>query len=190
MFIYPGNHSERMDVTRKRSIDEVKEILKSFLSDLGIQVVEEIDRPEYWGYWVRFGTFPLLIEHLRDSAFCTVGLQITIPKESEAEKLNALYTGGNTRAVYELTRAFSSPLTGFSRILEGGTVRGFAVSKLIFPFHPGFSIEDIDEALQAVVSTGAVGVAYLKIVLGDQEFDHRGRTPIPPVTGAPPPTSS
>ncbi|HNJ81218.1 MAG TPA: hypothetical protein PLK38_06615, partial [Methanoregulaceae archaeon] len=64
--------------------------------------------------------------------------------------------------IYELTRAFSSPLTAFSRIIERGRVIGYTVSKNIYPYHPEFTLRTLDIALQAVVSTGAIGIAFLK----------------------------
>jgi hypothetical protein len=53
-------------------------------------------------------------------------------------------------------------LTAFSRIVERGQVIGYTVSKHIYPYHPEFSMRTLDIALQAVVSTGAIGVAFLK----------------------------
>jgi hypothetical protein len=46
---------------------------------------------------------------------------------------------------------------------------GFTVSKYIYPFHPGFSIRHLDAALQAVVSAGAMGILFLKTLLGEWE---------------------
>ena len=47
------------------------------------------------------------------------------------------------------------------------------VSKYLYPFHPGFSIRDLDEALQAVTSAGAMGVMFLKSLLGEWEEEEK-----------------
>ncbi|MDD1664596.1 MAG: hypothetical protein LUQ32_04520, partial [Methanomicrobiales archaeon] len=99
--------------------------------------------------------------------------QITLPEGEPVAKLNELYAKNDFKFIYDLFGAFSSPLTGFSRIFEGEKVVGFTVSKYIYPLHPGFSIRDLDEALQAVVSAGAIGIMFLKSVIGEWEEEER-----------------
>ncbi|HUU74846.1 MAG TPA: hypothetical protein VMW63_02020, partial [Methanoregulaceae archaeon] len=81
--------------------------------------------------------------------------------------LNEYYNKGDSWFIHELTKAFSSPLTGFSRILESGRVIGFTISRYIYPFYPAFCINDVDRAIQAVVSQGAIGISFLKMTLGE-----------------------
>ena len=57
---------------------------------------------------------------------------------------------------------------------------GFMISKNIFPFHDGFSIVDLDEAIQNIVSAGVLGLTFLQGILGvkriDQEISEAIRT--------------
>jgi hypothetical protein len=159
-------------VTEKRTVAEVKEILKAFLSDLGIEIVHENDRGYDWGLWIKFGNFPLILQNQANTYYTIIALHISVTSEIAIKRLNEIYDTNDTHTAFELTRAFSTPITGFSRIIEGGRVTGYAVTKYIFPYHKGFTIEDFDTALQAVVSVGAVGVSYLNTIVGEVDLEH------------------
>jgi len=154
-------------ITDKRTVGEVKEILKSFLTDLGIQIIEEMDRGYDWGFWIKFGNFPLLIQNQKDVYYSVIALHLSVINEKAVARLNEMYEKNDTLAVFELNRAFTTPLTGFSRVIEHGSVTGYVITKYIFPYHPGFTIEDLDAALQAVVSAGCIGVSYLKTIVDE-----------------------
>lgn len=161
------------DGPAKRSIDEEKAELRAFISDIDLEVVEEFDGKDSWGFWVKFGTYPLLIEMGKGEGHGIVAFQVTLPAGDPVGRLNEVFAKNDFRFLYQLYRAFSSPLTGFSRIFEGEKVVGFTVSKYIYPLHPGFSIRDLDEALQAVVSAGAIGIMFLKSVIGEWEEEKK-----------------
>ena len=113
------------------------------------------------------------MECQKGTAFFVVAFQVTLPEGEPVAKLNELYLRNDFRFIYELFSAFSSPVTGFSRVFEGEKVIGFTVSKYIYPFHPGFSIRHLDQALQAVISAGALGVMFLKSLLGEWEEEEK-----------------
>ncbi|MDD1679020.1 MAG: hypothetical protein LUO93_07565 [Methanomicrobiales archaeon] len=171
------------NVTEKRTVKEVKELLKVFLSDLGIEIVQEVDRGTEWGFWIRFGSFPLIIQNPPNASYTIIALHLSVTSEQAVKRLNEIYDTGDTHTVFELTRAFSTPITGFSRIIARGRVTGYAVTKYIFPYHAGFSIEDFDVALQAVVSVGALGVSYLKTLVSEVDLEHCPITPPPSLLG-------
>jgi len=91
-----------------------------------------------------------------------VAFQITLKDEHAIIHLNNFYERNDAHFIYELMRAFSSLLTAFSRIVERGRVIGYTVSKNIYPYHPEFTLRTLNIAHQAVVSTGAIGIAFLK----------------------------
>jgi hypothetical protein len=159
------------NVIEKRTAAEVKTILKAFLSDLGIEIVQEIDRGLEWGFWIKFGNFPLIIQNQGHNVYTVIALHISVTSEVAIKRLNEVYDMNDTHTAFELTRAFSTPITGFSRVIERGRVTGYAITKYIFPYHAGFSIEDFDGALQAVVSVGAVGVSYLNTLVGPVDLE-------------------
>jgi hypothetical protein len=159
------------NVTEKRTTEEVKEILQAFLKDLGIEIVQEIDRGSDWGFWIKFGNFPLIIQNQASTFYTVIALHISVTSEIAVKRLNEIYDTNDTHTAFELTRAFSTPITGFSRIIERGRVTGYAITKYIFPYHPGFTIEDFDASLQAVVSVGAVGVSYLNTIVGEVDLE-------------------
>ena len=151
--------------------DVVKQELKAYLQEIDVEDIQEFDEEKSWGFWVRFGEYPILIENLKDTRYVIVALQVSLPAGEPVEQLTALYRKNDTRFNYEILRNFSSPVTGFSRIFDGEKVVGFTVSRYLYPFHPNFSIRNLDAALQAVVSVASVGVAYLKTLLGEWEME-------------------
>ncbi|MCG7855186.1 MAG: hypothetical protein MIO88_04965 [Methanoregulaceae archaeon] len=150
------------DVIPLKSDDEARSLLKQCLQSMDVEIVQEMDKDGNWGFWVRFGNYPILIDHRKETHFCIVAFQITLKDERAIKHLNEFYDKNDAQFVYELTRAFTSPLTAYSRIIEGGRVIGFTVSKYIYPHHDEFNMRTLDIALQSVVSTGAVGVSFLK----------------------------
>lgn len=145
-----------------RSDTEAKELIRQYLASMDITIDKDLEKDGNWGYWVHFGNYPVLIDHRKGTHYCIMAFQITLKDEHAIEHLNDFYDKNDAQFIYELTRAFSSPLTAFSRIIERGRVIGFTVSKHIYPYHPEFTMRTLDTALQAVVSTGAIGIAFLK----------------------------
>jgi hypothetical protein len=153
--------------------EEVKALLSGFLRDLDVEKLESYDEQDSWGFTMRFGSYPLLIDNEKGIPYCVVVFQVTLPEGEPVSKLNELFARNDFKFQYELFSAFSSPVTGFSRIFEKDKIVGFTVSRYIYPFHPGFSIRHLDAALQAVVSAGALGVMFLKSLLGEWEEEEK-----------------
>ena len=63
------------------------------------------------------------------------------------------------------------------RVIESGRVIGYTVMKSIYPFHDSFTIDSLDEAVQAVVSVGSVGITFLKSEMGQMVLDHTPQSP-------------
>lgn len=160
------------DIVALRTDAEARALLKQYLSSMDVELVRECEKEENWGYWIRFGNFPVLIDHRAGMHYCVVAFQITLKEEDAIVHLNEFYDRNDAQFIFELHRAFSSPLTAFSRIIEQGRVTGFTVSKYIYPYHPEFNMRTLDIALQSVVSTGAIGIAFLKWMARVVEVRH------------------
>jgi hypothetical protein len=148
-----------------RSDEEARETLRQYLLSMDVEIAKEMEDQGNWGFWIRFGEFPILIDHQKGSHYCIVAFQITIPDEKAIGHLNEFYEKNDARFLFELTRAFTSALTAYSRVMEGNRVVGFTVTKYIYPYHPEFTMRVLDMALQAVISTGAVGIAFLRMMV-------------------------
>jgi len=146
--------------------ETVKVTLKTFLTDMDIEITQEFDNESVCGFWIKFGDFPVFIENRKPLKYCVVALQFTFSEEDVIEAINTYYRNQDHVFIYRLTRALTSPATSFTRIMESGRVIGYTIVKSIYPFHPGFSIRDLDEAIQAVTSAGDVGVAFIKSEIG------------------------
>lgn len=162
-----------------KSKEEVRALLEDYLPAVGVDILKQFDEDETWGFWVKFGEFPLLIENPKDTSYIVVAFQITLSDEAVIRKLNEFYVKQDHAFLFELTRIFTTPHSGFIRIIESGRVIGFTVLKNIYPFHPGFTIKDLDSALQNIVGAGDVGIAFLQSVMGKVSVDH---TPPRPAT--------
>ncbi len=91
-----------------------------------------------------------------------VAFQITLQDEHAIIRTDNFYERNDAQFIYELDAGFLIAPHGISRIIERGRVIGYTVSKNIYPYHPEFTLRTLDIALQAVVSTGAIGIAFLK----------------------------
>lgn len=158
----PGSVAKKEDAV-------VIEELRQYLNEIDVTIVSEFDEGDFRGFWIKFGDFPILLENQKGKAYFIVAFQITLPKGPESDTLNEYYEKKDPHFIFALTKAFTSPLTGFSRIIEGGKVVGFTLSRYIYPFYFDFSVKDLDRAIQAVVSQGSEGIAFLKTILPSQQ---------------------
>jgi hypothetical protein len=158
--------------------EQVKEDIKNYLQDMDLKITKDFDTDEICGFWTKFGDFPILIENRKPLKYCVVALQITFSDETIVKNLSEYYEKEDHPFIFRLTRVLTSPQTSFVRVVESGRVIGFTIMKSIYPFHEGFSIHDLDQAIQAVVSIGAVGIAFLKSEMGPMILDHTPQRPV------------
>jgi hypothetical protein len=155
-----------------KTLEQVKEVLKTSLQEMDLEITKEFDTGDICGYWIKYGDFPILIENQKPLKYCVVAFQITFSDETIIKALNEYYDKQDHRFIFRLTQVLTSTQTSFTRVVESGRVIGFTIMKSIYPFHEGFSVRDIDEAVQAVVSVGDVGIAFLKSEMGPMVLDH------------------
>jgi len=155
--------------------EEVKENLKNHLQDMDLSITKEFDSDEFSGFWTKFGDFPLLVENRKPLKYYVVTFQITFSDETIIKAINDYYDKQDNAFIFRLTRVLTTPMTSFVRVVERGRVIGFTIMKSIYPFHEGFSIRDLDKAIQTVVSTGSVRISFLKSEMGQIALD-----PTPP----------
>jgi hypothetical protein len=158
--------------------EQVRDELKNYLQEMDPEITKEFDTGDSWGFWIKFGDLPLLIENRKPLKYCVVALQITFSDETIVRTLNDYYKNEDHQFIFRLTQVLTSPQTSFVRVVESGRVIGFTLMKSIYPFHEGFSISDLDQAIQAVVSIGAVGIAFLKSEMGQMVLDHTPPRPV------------
>ena len=155
-----------------KSHDQVRSELKEYLQDMDLEITREFDTDDLCGFWIRFGEFPVLVENRKPLTYCIVAFQITFSDETIIRTLNEYYEKQDHRFIFRLTQVLTSPQTSFTRVEESGRVIGFTIMKSIYPFHEGFSVQDLDQAIQAVVSVGDVGIAFMKSEMGPMALDH------------------
>lgn len=152
--------------------EQVQEELKKYLQEMDLDITKEFDTDEFCGFWTKFGDFPILVENRKSLKYYIVAFQITFSDETIIKALNDYYEKQDHPFIFRLTQVLTSPQTSFVRVVESERVIGFTIMKSIYPFHEEFSIRDLDQAVQAVVSVGAVGIAFLKSEMGQMVLDH------------------
>jgi hypothetical protein len=157
--------------------EHVKEDLKNYLQEMDLEVTREFDTDDSCGFWITSGDLPLLVENRKPLRYCVVALQITFSDETILKTLNDYYERQDHQFIFRLTQVLTSPQTSFVRVVENGRVIGYTVIKSIYPFHEDFRIGNLDEAVQAVVSVGSVGIAFLKSEMGQMVLDHTPQSP-------------
>jgi hypothetical protein len=158
--------------------EQVRDDLKIYLQEMDMEITKEFDSDEICGFWIKFEDFPILIENRKPLKYCVVALQITFSDETVLKTLNDYYEKQDHQFIFRLTQVLTSPQTSFVRVIESGRVIGFTIMKSIYPFHQEFSIRDLDQAIQAVVSVAAIGIAFLKSEMGQMVLDHTPPRPV------------
>jgi hypothetical protein len=167
-----------MSLPPLKPYEQVRDELKNYLLEMDLEITKDFDTDDICGFWTKFGDFPLLIENRKPLKYCVVALQITFSDETIVKTLNDYYENEDHQFIFRLTQVLTSPHTSFVRVVESGRVIGFTLMKSIYPFHEGFSIRDLDQAIQAVVSIGAVGITFLKAEMGQMVLDHTPPRPL------------
>jgi hypothetical protein len=166
-----------MTLLPQKSYEQVKEDLKNYLKEMDLEITKEFDTDDSCGFWIKFGDLPLLVENRKPLKYCVVALQITLSDETILKTLNDYYGRQDHQFIFRLTQVLTSPQTSFVRVIESGRVIGYTVMKSIYPFHDSFTIESLDDAVQAVVSVGSVGITFLKSEMGQMVLDHTPQSP-------------
>jgi len=166
-----------MTLPTLKPLEQVRADLKNYLQDMDLEITKEFDTNDSCGFWIKFGDLPLLVENRKPLKYCVVALQITFSDETILKTLNNYYDRQDHQFIFRLTQVLTSPQTSFVRVVESSRVIGYTVMKSIYPFHEDFRIANLDEAVQAVVSAGSVGIAFLKSEMGQMVLDHTPQSP-------------
>jgi len=161
-----------MTLPALKSLEQVQAELKGFLREMDLEITKEFDNEDICGFWTKSGDFPLLVENRKPLHFYVIAFQITFSDETIIGNLNNYYETQDNPFIFRLTQVLTSPQTSFVRVVESGRVIGFTIMKSIYPFHEEFWIQHLDQAVQAVVSVGSVGIAFLKSEMGLIVLDH------------------
>lgn len=141
------------------------------LNQLNYEIVKEINDKEgnFIGLIIKFGAHQVLIIHRPNMEFMSVGYRLDFDKNSIKKIKEMQDTADWPNFMFTFKSTVSSPVTGnFFSTDKDDTLTGYAIEKLIFPFHEGFSIDKLYDAIQAVVSVGFKGAIFLSTVFGKE----------------------
>lgn len=98
------------------------------------------------------------------------------PRELSEHLVDSMPDPDIQALVFHLSRTISSPQTAYrTQSSEGGGLEGFQVVKKIFPYHDEFTLPRFEEATQAVVSIGHLGMQFLQNCMVFEMRDGEGR---------------
>lgn len=156
----------------RKKIDEAWRNIKKMLRELNYEVLQDLkDRDgNYIGLLIKFGNYQVQIIHPPNREFMGVGFRIDFD-DGSIKKIKELHRNEKQwrEFIFSLQSQVSSPITGNHFFYDKeNTIIGYSIEKRIFPFHEGFSIEKLYNAIQAVVSVGYKGIIFLAPIFGKE----------------------
>jgi hypothetical protein len=153
----------------------VYEKIRNFLGDLGEEIVSEKDDAKYWKLDIRHGSTIVTIYHDKRRKYMSVVYPNSIQDHEILKMINNAfdYGKGGAERRFAFYSAISSPSTGYLMYTNENGFSGYDIFAKIFPFEAGFTLAQLDDAIQRVVSVGILGTAYLKSLLPDLNVVHK-----------------
>lgn len=160
----------------RKKIDSVRNMLRKMLIDLDKEILDEFEDEDQWGFVIKHGNYAVLIIHPKKVKFMVVVFPLRIEDERILGTLKTV-TEDHSKSgkfYFSLKSAISTPVTGYRfHKTERGEFAGFSIERRIFPFHENFTIKDLEEAIQSVVSAGVMGQTFLSIIIGEKELEQK-----------------
>ncbi len=150
---------------------DVHDRIKVFLDILDDEVLKDFQDGDTWEIIVKRGYFIVSLRHKKDMPYADVVFPSPFKEEESLQKLNTFFS--NPKNMIRLLSYLTSPYTSFNLIKRDGRFGGFTVTTKLFPYEEGFSIQNLDHAIKAVVSAGALGFMYIQICAGDIPIEQR-----------------
>lgn len=171
---YPPGTLTMKECSAEYSIITYQKV-RNFLKDLGEETVGEKDEEKFWKLDVRHGSTLITIYHDKRLKYMSVVYPNSIQDREILTVINAAFNDEKRGAErrFAFYSAVSSPSTGYLMYTNENGFTGYDIFAKIFPFEPGFSLPQMDEAIQRVVSVGILGTVYLKSLLPDSNVLHK-----------------
>ncbi len=170
-------------VPNLKAIDDAKRNLKSMLHALKKPITKEVNDKKYWFFVVKHGQFFVLVGQNIDDEFMNVVFRLDFDKEA-LERLSKIKADKSLwlKFFWSLKSVISSPLTAYRINVDNDkNLTGFNIETTIFPFHDGFTMKELNGAIQAVVSVGGTGLDFISANLGALEIQQKlSDIPAPP----------
>ncbi len=157
----------------QKEIDEVRNKLKRLLQDIGKKIIGEIKEENVWGFLVQHGGFSVALVAPKNIKIMLVQFNVRF-SEDVIRSISKIREDSRRRTEFDFgfKSSIISPMTGYKLILDDNEqITGFEIIKVVHPYHESFSVKDLEEAIQAVVSVGTLGLAFLESILGQYSFE-------------------
>jgi len=142
-------------------------LLKQYCARLKYEIVKEHKDAKAWHLHFKLGETILSAERQPNCDFCYIFFSLNIQDTKIHEILDKV--DRDPQFIYGLKSAIFDPNVGVSFILDKEHFRGYHISKRLFLHGAPFSIKDFDDAVQAVAMVGALGLAFVNSVIGDNQ---------------------
>jgi hypothetical protein len=153
----------------------MRESLKKMVNESDRKVVKEWTKEGIWRLQIKHGPVGVFLEHSEKMRFVKVIFPINVENNEIQQKLSEVFNDpkDGAQVIYLLRSTINNPCCGFLVQIVDSKFQGFQILMNIFPFEANFSIRDLDQAIQNVVSVGIAGVDFLKALLGDIELQQK-----------------
>lgn len=127
------------------------------IADTDREILREFENEDHWILTIKHGTYIVNLIHPKKSKYMLVEFPFRIEDEKVLAIINEILQDPikNGKFYFSLKSAISSPTTAYRfHYAQDNVFAGFSILKKIFPFHDNFTIKDLDESIQTVVSAG------------------------------------
>ncbi len=153
----------------------VRSCVEAMVRKTGREIVNREEKEGVWTLFVKQNTYLVFLLHIPGEQFFSVVFPARFTDEAILAKIEGALQNpaDSAKFYYQLKKAISTPQSAFFIYMKENRFTGFDSVAKIFPFERAFGIRELETAIQTVVATGLVGMAYISTILGEQELEQQ-----------------
>jgi hypothetical protein len=170
-----AQHEEVFSMVSQTLKEETRSRLVRMTEETGREVMSCTEKGDAWTILIRQDLYHVAIMHQGEERYIRVVFPARLTDSATIRKIDAALQNPLERAGfdYQLKRIISTPSSSFRIHMSGDMFAGFDTVAKIYPFDQGFSLYHLDAALQSVVGTGIVGIAFIATIIDGKELEQQ-----------------
>jgi len=149
--------------------------ITSLLKESGAENINEVSDDKFWRTTFKYGQSIVFIHHNKNQRFMFVVFPNQIDNYEMLTKINTALKdekhGSGLR--FTLISTLTTPSTAYITHSKDNGFSGFDILTRIYPLEPGFSMRELDDAIQRVVSVGVLGMVFISEILNGQKLEQK-----------------
>jgi hypothetical protein len=156
----------------RKQIDECWRNIKKMLKELNYEILQDLNDKDgnFIGLLIKYGAHQVQIIHRPNLNVVSVAFRIDFDEDA-ISKIKGFQKNDIEwrKFLFSFKTQVTSPMTeNFFNTDSEDNLTGFIIQTNIFPFHKGFSIEKLYNAIRSVVSVGFKGIVFLISMFGKE----------------------